>query len=182
MRVRLLLAALATVLAAAAPAPANAASSLRLDGSATIHFGGYKGGSADAPHPGLSNAPCEPNSFCGPGRFRDLGLAVVFLDGDSYGDEVSPDCVSYDKDEAVVAPDESWGVILHSTGTACFPSGSSNAPPGTSFGNPGVYRTSFTVVEGWGRFAGATGSGTEVFRSAGDRGSWTFGGTLTPAG
>jgi len=179
--VRLLLVAFATALAAATATPANAAATLRMDGSATIHFGGYKGGSADAPHPGLSNAPCDPGSFCGPGRFRDLGAALVYLDVDSYGDEVSPGCVAYDKDEAVVAPDDSWGVVLHSSGTACFPSDGSSAPPGTSFGNPGVYRTTFTVVDGWGRFAGASGHGTEVFRSAGERGSWTFSGALTPA-
>jgi hypothetical protein len=175
------LALLLTSVAAAGPVAASTA----LRGQATLHFGGFPGGSGDNESPGLSNAPCEPDSFCGTGRFDGLGPVMVYLDGDSYGDEVpGHNCVAYEKDEAIVPYDEFGVLVLHSTGTACFLSDGNSAPPGTDFGNPGVYTTTFTIDAdaSEGVFAGATGGGTETFRSDGDVAQWSFTGSWTPAG
>lgn len=166
-------------------APSAAAGGGTLDGQATIHFGGGAGGSGSAPHYGLSNAPCDPGSFCGVGNFRGIGKAMVYLDGDSYGDDVDGhNCVSYDKDEAIVPLDGSGVLVLHSSGTACFPSDANQAPARTDFGNPQVDVTTYTVdsLDSEGRFAGATGTGSEKFAVAGDQGQWTFSGSLTTGG
>lgn len=179
------LALLISLLIALAGTGTAAASTATLSGQATLHFGGYPGGSGDNESPGLSNAPCDPGSFCGTGRFAGLGDVMVYLDGDSYGDEVpGTNCVAYKKDEAVVPFDGSGALVLHSTGTACFLSDGNSAPPGTDFGNPGVYTTTFAIdpTASEGVFAGATGTGTETFRSNGDVAQWTFSGTLTVAG
>ena len=184
MSARLRLAATAfALLPVLSATPAHADTVLRLDGTAMIHFGGWKGASGSAPHQGLSNEPCAPDAFCGVGRFRDLGPALVYLDGDAYGEPVSVKCRAYEKEQAIVAFDESWGIVLHGSGTFCEPDFTHQAPPMTDFGNPGVYTTTFEVVDGWGVFAGATGSGSEVFKVAGDEALWRFTGTVTaPAG
>jgi len=174
-------AALLPVLALTAP-PARADTTTSLDGTAMIHFGGGKGESFSAPHYGLYKNACEPDRFCGSGRFRDLGVALVYLDGDSYGDPVSPTCVAFEKDELIAAPDGSWGIATHGTGTACFPDAPQQAPPFTDFGNPGVYETTFEVVDSWGVFAGATGSGHETFSVAGDEGLWRVTGSVVTPG
>jgi hypothetical protein len=57
-------------------------------------------------------------------------------------------------------------------------SGSSPAPP-TSEGHPGTYVLSWTVVDGSGRFAGASGNGTDQYDSAGLIASGTLSGTIT---
>lgn len=180
----ILCAALMTLLLTSAAFAGPAAASTALSGQATLHFGGYPGGSGDNESPGLSNAPCDPDAFCGTGRITGLGDVMVYLDGDSYGDEVpGTNCVAYEKDEAIVPYDESGVLVLHSTGTACFPSDANSAPPGTDFGNPGVYTTTFTIdpSASEGVFAGATGGGSETFRSNGDVAQWSFTGTLNLA-
>lgn len=179
-----LCAAVLALLLGSAAIAGSAAASTELRGQATLHFGGYPGGSGDNESAGLSNAPCDPDAFCGTGTFTGLGQVMVYLDGDSYGDEVpGSNCVAYEKDEAIVPYDESGVLVLHSTGTACFPSDANSAPPGTDFGNPGVYTTTFTIdpTASEGVFAGATGTGTETFRSNGDVAQWTFSGTLNLA-
>lgn len=180
-----LCAALSALLLTSAALAGPVAASTELRGQATLHFGGFPGGSGDNDSPGLSNAPCDPGAFCGTGRFAGLGPVMVYLDGDSYGDEVpGTNCVAYEKDEAIVPYDGSGVLVLHSTGTACFLSDGNSAPPGTDFGNPGVYTTTFTIDPdaSEGVFAGATGGGTETFRSDGDVAQWTFSGSLTTAG
>jgi hypothetical protein len=175
--------AVAAVLLAAGSASAVAGTA-SLQGKATLHFGGYPGHSGDSDSPGLSNAPCDPGAFCGLGSFTGLGRAMVYLDGDEYGDEVGRNCVAYAKDEAIVPLDGSGVLVLHSTGTACFLSGNNSAPPQTDFGNPATYATTFVVdpEASEGRFAGATGGGSEVFSVAGDVVQWSFRGSLTTQG
>jgi hypothetical protein len=173
----------ATVLLIAAPGPAVAGTAT-LEGKATVHFGGYPGHSGESDSPGLSNAPCDPGAFCGIGSLTGLGQVMVYLDGDEFGDEVSRNCFAYAKDEAIVPFDGSGVLVLHSTGTACFLSGGNSAPPQTDFGNPATYATTFVVdpEESEGRFAGATGGGSEVLSGAGDVAQWTFRGSLTTQG
>ena len=57
-------------------------------------------------------------------------------------------------------------------------SGSSNAPD-PSEGHPGAYAFSWTVAGGTGSFAGATGSGTDDYDSAGLIATGALGGTIT---
>lgn len=173
----------AAVLLAASSASAVAGTS-SLQGKATLHFGGYPGHSGDSDSPGLSNAPCDPGAFCGIGSLTGLGRVMVYLDGDEFGDEVGRNCFAYAKDEAIVPLDGSGVLVLHSTGTACFPSDGNSAPPQTDFGNPGTYATTFVVdpEASEGRFAGATGGGSEVFTAAGDVAQWSFRGSLSTQG
>jgi len=168
----------------AAGAGSAVAGTASLQGKATLHFGGYPGHSGDSDSPGLSNAPCDPGAFCGIGSLTGLGPVMVYLDGDDYGDEVSRNCVAYAKDEAIVPLDGSGVLVIHSTGTACLPSGTNSAPPQTDFGNPATYATTFVVdpQESEGRFAGATGGGSEVLSGAGDVVQWSFRGSLSTQG
>jgi hypothetical protein len=78
----------------AAWAGSAVAGTATLQGTATLHFGGYPGHSGDSDSPGLSNAPCDPGAFCGLGSLTGLGRVMVYLDGDEYGDDVSRDCVA----------------------------------------------------------------------------------------
>jgi hypothetical protein len=159
--------------------PARASTTTSLDGTAMIHFGGGKGASYTAPHHGLTDPACDPGSFCGSGSFRELGAALVYLDGDSYGPPVSPKCLAFEKDGLIAAKDGTWGIALHGTGTVCFPDETHQSPPFTDFGNPGVYDVDVEVIDSWGIYAGASGSGHETFKVAGDEGLWRFQGTVT---
>jgi hypothetical protein len=72
-------------------------------------------------------------------------------------------------------------LVLDETGvsfTGPGNSGSSQAPP-TSVGHPGTYGLAWTVDSGTGDFAGATGSGTDVFNSAGLIAFGTLSGQVT---
>ena len=48
-----------------------------------------------------------------------------------------------------------------------------------SFGNPLSSESTFTIISGTGRFAGATGSGTATTKGAGDAAKSTLTGTIT---
>jgi hypothetical protein len=180
----LLTAAVAAAVLLTAASASAVAGTATMQGQATLHFGGYPGHSGDSDSPGLSNAPCDPGAFCGIGSVTGLGRVMVYLDGDEFGDEISRNCFAYAKDEAIVPLDGSGVLVLHSTGTACFVSGGNSAPPQTDFGNPGTFATTFVAdpEASEGRFAGATGSGSEVFTVAGDVAQWSFRGSLSTQG
>jgi hypothetical protein len=71
-------------------------------------------------------------------------------------------------------------LVLTETGTICFP-GQSTLAPGSlkSFGNPFTIEATFTIDRGTGVFKGASGSGTDQVRTAGDAGSSALSGTIT---
>ena len=73
-------------------------------------------------------------------------------------------------------------LTLSESGTVCFPGQSFFTPgasSGHSYGNPARISTTWTVTGGTGAFAGASGSGTDDNRNAGDGGRSELRGTLT---
>ena len=141
---------LAAMILLAAMAPGAAASSLTIEGQFTQHFGGRNG----------EPAPC-PNGelICGAGMVAGYGRAT---------------------DAFIIGPDDEF---LHaftladgSTLTAQLEFANDSVPgksgeaPGAlvSFGNPATLVFDAVVVDGTGRFAGASGSGSVTLRLAGN--------------
>jgi hypothetical protein len=155
--------------------PAYAGSSVQ--GSFTIHF--------PQGHP-ASNAPCDPNTFCGVGSLTHFGAATITIDEDSFGEIPGSDCFAVTRIEHIDLQSGTGTLELDSTGTFCRPGGSggSNASD-HSYGSPGKW--SFTTVvnsdpaASTGVFAGMTGSGTESMVTAGGVGSWKLVLTLNPS-
>jgi hypothetical protein len=124
-------------------------------------------------------AGCPDGAFvCGDATVAGYGAAEYrfFLESLAPG---SPSCGNY---TATVTFTLTVGgtLTLHETGTVCGP-GRSFFPvpaPGGSYGNPVDGIGSWEVQGGSGQFAGATGSGTDTFRSAGASFSASYAGDL----
>jgi hypothetical protein len=168
---RLLLISLALIafLAAAASASDGAGFSARF----TVQF--PKG------HP-ASNAPCDPDAFCGVGHVNQFGNATITIVDDSFAEIPDSPCLAVTRVEEIDLEDGAGWLVLESAGTFCRPGGSgdSNAGPST-YGSPGRFELAFTVdgAESGGVFAGATGSGTETMNVQGGIGVWQLSGEVT---
>jgi hypothetical protein len=147
-----------------------------LNGTFRVHF--PKG------HP-ASNAPCDPNVFCGVGRLVGYGKATVSILDETFTEIPDSPCLDTTRVEAIDLIGSSDELVLDETGTFCPPgrSGDSHAGP-NAYGHPGRWSLHYTVDSGAssGVFAGASGSGRERFHSAGGVGVWRVSGGLTLAG
>ena len=141
---------LAATILLAATAPGVAAASINVDGHFVQHFGGRNG----------EPAPC-PNGelICGAGRVAGYGRATdAFITGPN--DEFL---------HAFTLADGSTLTAQLEFAGDSVPGKSGEAPGAlVSFGNPATLVFDAVVVDGTGRFAGASGSGSVTLRLAGN--------------
>jgi hypothetical protein len=158
------LAGLAAMATAASVAPA--AASPQTQANFTIHF--PKG------HP-ASNAPCDPDSFCGVGSVAGYGSATITIVDETFDQIEGTDCLAVTRVEQVDLLNGAGALALDSTGTFCRPGGSGGSHAGpNSYGSPGKWRLVSRVdpTAGTGVFAGVRGRGTESMVTAGGVGRW----------
>jgi hypothetical protein len=158
---KLSLIAVAAVCALAAAAPTALAQTTSLSATYTDKFEGPTG------HP-----TCAGDGFgCGSGTAAEFG---AFTDEYAFnGDGTFTRTLTF-ADGSTLA--------LLEVRTVTSPGASGSMPrPETSRddGNPGNYLSTWTVAAGTGSFAGASGSGTDDFLSAGAIGFGTIAGTIT---
>jgi hypothetical protein len=148
-------------------APAVAASTSAFDASFKETFGR------------AHSKPCE-HFLCGTGTVAGYGAATSVFDITDFAPIGDTNCADLSAVRTITLVSDGSTLDMDEVGTVCFP-GSSSFAPGTqkSFGNPGTIRTTFTVSGGTGVFEGATGSGTDTDRPAGDEGHASLSGTLT---
>jgi hypothetical protein len=126
--------------------------------------------------------PCSPPSYvCGEGVVAGYGSATTTLEITSF--------TNFDPEEACgdttllrTITFANGTLELTETGTVCFPGKAFFTPgasSGHSYGNPVRISTTWTVTGGTGAFAGASGSGTDQVKTAGDVSHSSLSGTLT---
>ena len=167
MRRRVLLAA---VLLGLAAVPAAGAQTVSLE--ARFHESGGRA----AAH------PCAPTALlCGRGTLEGFGAATStfeILTFTNFDPETS--CADTTIRYTIALASGAGTLVLTETGVVCFPGRSTLAPGALkSFGNPFRLTTTWTVTDGTGVFAGASGSGSAKTRGAGDGGQTTLSGTIT---
>jgi len=171
---RMLVVVAGVVLALAVAAPAPAATSAF--GASFQEFFGR----ANA-HPCV---PATPTVFtCGVGTITGYGAATSTFEVLSF-DDFDPEtaCGTSTARRVITLSDGTGSLVLAEAGSVCFPGKSFFTPgaaSGHSYGNPVVLELTWTVSGGTGVFAGASGSGTDSFRNAGDSGHADLTGTLT---
>jgi hypothetical protein len=126
-----------------------------------------------------SQCPISPPTgpvFCGDGTVAGLGHASskAFLTGPLM--KISgTDCFALTAVRTITLADGD-SLTLSESGTKCPPSDSAYK---NAQGNPYTVAKTFTIAGGTGIFAGATGSGTDINRSAGNSQVSVISGTIT---
>jgi hypothetical protein len=171
VKVRLSAALLFAVASAAVLVVAGQASAANpLTATFTIHF--PKG------HP-ASNAPCDPQEFCGVGTVAGYGAATITILDETFDEIPDSACFAVTRVEEIALLDASGTLVLESSGTFCRPGGSgdSNAGP-SSYGAPGRWDLQFTIdgADSTGIFQGVSGTGTETMGANGGVGVWHING------
>jgi hypothetical protein len=157
----------------ALPASAAAAST-SFSGTLLIHL----------PRTASQPFPCSGPGICGAGTLHGLGAVQITIDDEQLTEIPNSNCFDAQRTETITVLDGSGTIVLDSTGTACLPGASANAPDSpNAFGNPATYHLTFTVdaADSTGIYHGATGSGTDHFQFAGSTGVWRLAGTITTA-
>jgi hypothetical protein len=148
------------------------ASPSALTGSFTVQF--PKG------HP-ASNAPCDPDAFCGVGRLVGYGAATITILDEAFDEIAGSSCFAVTRVESIDLLEGGGALVIESAGTFCRPGGSgdSHASP-SSWGSPGRWNLRFEVVgaESTGVFSGASGAGTETMDVDGGIGVWHLDGRV----
>jgi hypothetical protein len=158
------------LVAVAGPASASNA----LTATFTIHF--------PQGHP-ASNAPCDPDTFCGVGTVAGYGAATITILDETFDEIAGSPCFAVTRVEEIDLLDATGSLVLESSGTFCRPGGSGDSNAGSStYGSPGRWDLQFTVVgtESIGVFYGASGGGAETMGANGGVGVWHFNGTANP--
>lgn len=154
--------------------PASASPSNALTATFTIHF--------PQGHP-ASNAPCDPDTFCGVGTVAGYGAATITILDETFDEIADSPCFAVTRVEEIDLLDATGSLVLQSAGTFCRPGGSgdSNAGP-SSYGSPGRWNLLFTIVgaESTGIFDRASGGGAETMSANGGVGVWHLNGTVIP--
>jgi hypothetical protein len=131
-------------------------------------------------HP-ASNAPCDPDAFCGVGYVTGYGEATVTILDETFDEIDGSPCFVVTRVESIDLRDGNGSLVLDSSGTFCRPGGSgdSNAGP-SSYGSPGRFELTYVVdgADSSGVFAGASGTGSEVMKVDGGIGVWQLAGSL----
>lgn len=156
------------VAAALATSSAGAATTSTLNAEFQVFFG------KSTAHP-CSAFVCGVGSVSGYGRATADFFITSFTGFDENG------CGETTAVETIALASGGGSLTLDESGTVCAPSGASSFTPGSlhSFGNPYRLTLAYTVSDGAGVFAGASGSGTVTMRLAGESGSKTVTGSLT---
>jgi hypothetical protein len=168
----LVLIAVAALSLLVAVAPARARPRDSLTATFTIHF--PKG------HP-ASNAPCDPDAFCGVGAVAGHGPATISILDETFDEVPGSQCLAVTRIERIDLLDGSGSLALESAGTFCRPGGSGNShASNSSYGFPGRFDLRFTVVaaDSSGIYAGAWGDGTETMDVDGGSGVWHLDGVV----
>jgi hypothetical protein len=123
VRLRLLVAVFFAAVAAAVLVVAGQASvANRLTATFTIHFAkGYP----------ASNAPCDPQGFCGVGTVAGYGAATITILDETFGEIPDSACFAGTRIEEIALLDATGTLVLESSGTFCRlgGSGDSNSRP-----------------------------------------------------
>ncbi len=126
-----------------------------------------------------SSKPCE-HFLCGTGTVQGFGAATSEYDIIGFEPIEGTSCADLTAVRVITLVGDGSTLTLDDTGVVCFP-GASNTTSGSlvSFGNPGRFEGTFEVSGGTGVFEGASGSGTSLFRAAGDSGHASLDGTIS---
>jgi hypothetical protein len=128
-----------------------------------------------------SNAPCDPDAFCGVGEVTGFGQATITILDETFDEVDGSPCFAVTRVESIDLLDGTGSLVLQSEGTFCRPgrSGDSNAGR-SSYGGPGRFDLTYTVdgAASTGVFAAATGTGSEVMKVDGGIGVWQLTGSL----
>ena len=126
-----------------------------------------------------ASKPCE-HFLCGTGTVQGFGAATSEYDITGFEPIEGTSCADLTAVRVITLVGDGSTLTLDDTGVVCFP-GASNSTPGSlvSFGNPGRFEGTFEVSGGTGVFEGASGSGTSLFRAAGDSGHASLDGTIS---
>lgn len=137
---------------------ASAQTTLPFNGSYTEQFGGKQ----------LAR-PCPGDSFaCGKGTIEGLGKFTTEIGGEGT------------LTRTLTFPDGSTLILGESFISFTTPGRSADSHASEqSFGHPFTGVFDFTVIGGTGRFAGATGSGTDTLSAAGNAGQGELTGSIT---
>ena len=123
------------------------------------------------------DAPTCGVAFCLSQGTTSLGPATLAIDVFSF--EPTGRSTAAAGTEAVITLADGSTLTLQQTGVVTFPGNSTNAPGSlNSWGNPFVYRATWEVTGGTGRFAGAAGTGTSTLSGSGAVLRATFSGTI----
>jgi hypothetical protein len=161
---------LAVLVQAVAATPASGAPTASLTATFTVQF--PKG------HP-ASNAPCDPDSFCGVGSLAGYGAATITILDETFDKLPAPECLATTRVEEIDLLDGSGSLVVESAGAFCRPGGSGDSHASdASYGSPGRFDLRFTIrgAQSSGVFAGTSGGGTETMDVAGGIGVWRLGG------
>ena len=155
-----------------AVAPAGARPTDSLTATFTIHF--PKG------HP-ASNAPCDPDAFCGVGAVAGNGPATISILDETFDEVPGSQCLAVTRIERIDLLDGSGSLALEAAGTFCRPGGSGDShASNSSYGFPGRFDLRFAVVgaDSTGIYAAASGAGTETMDVDGGSGVWHLDGVV----
>lgn len=117
-----------------------------------------------------------PVVFCGHGAIAGFGQATSTVHLTAPPTPIpGTDCLAISAIRTITLDDGSGSLTLDETGTKCPPSdAATNAP-----GDPFTVAKTYTIASSTGVFAGATGSGTDTNRSAGNSQVSVISGSIT---
>lgn len=124
-----------------------------------------------------SQCPTSPPTlvFCGDGTVVGYGPAFSTASLTAPPTPIpGTDCLDIHAVRTITLTDGSGSLLLAETGTLCPPS----SDAGSAAGGPYTVAKAYTIAGGTGVFAGATGSGSDVNRSAGNAQVSVISGTL----
>lgn len=124
-----------------------------------------------------SQCPTSPPTlvFCGDGTIAGYGDAYSTASLTAPPTPIpGTDCLEIHAVRTITLSDGSGGLLLAETGTLCPPS----LDAVSAAGGPFTVAKSYTIAGGTGVFAGATGTGSDVNRSAGNSQVSVISGTL----
>jgi len=123
-----------------------------------------------------SICPTSPPSvvFCGQGTIAGFGHAESTVALTSIAPLSGTDCLALTAVRTSTLDDGSGSLTMDESGTLCPPSSAA----GDAAGGPYTVAKSYSIAGGTGVFAGATGSGSDINRSAGNSQVSVISGTI----
>ncbi len=123
-----------------------------------------------------STSTCQfPTVFCGSGNVAGVGPATSTVLLTSIAPIPGSDCRTLTAVRTITLDNGAGSLTLAENGTLCPP----NAAASGAQGSPFTVAKSYTLAGGTGVFAGATGGGTDINRSAGNSQVSVISGTIT---